>query len=182
MIFAIAGYLVLVDYGSAPGQPARAPQRWPASSSLPLAAGVPTLLMIIHPRCACTRASIAELARLMVPLDGRVRAFAVLALPGGATDEWRETDLWRSVARIPGITVFADEGAEEADRFGARTSGQVLLYDEAGALRFAGGITPGRSHQGDSDGRRRILDLVGAPAGSGVSAVYGCALHAGEDP
>ena len=65
----------------------------------------------------------------------------------------------------------------EARRFGVSTSGQTLLYDNAGALLFAGGITGARAHQGDNDGRRSIVALLNreTPARTATN-VFGCSL------
>jgi hypothetical protein len=70
-----------------------------------------------------------------------------------------------------------DVGGAEASRFGARTSGYVLLYDASGKLTFQGGITGSRGHAGENIGRRtlqRILDAEPGPMHE--HAVYGCAL------
>ena len=67
----------------------------------------------------------------------------------------------------------------ESGRFGAATSGQVLLYDPKGQLMFAGGLTPDRGHLGDSPGRQRILSLVKTGAADAKeSLVFGCPLGA----
>ena len=71
-----------------------------------------------------------------------------------------------------------DASGVEAARFGAGTSGAVLLYSSDGTLLFAGGITPARGHQGDSFGRQRLLALLdGAAADRRDAPVFGCALQ-----
>jgi hypothetical protein len=93
-----------------------------------------------------------------------------------------EREMLASAAAIPGVLVHADPGGSLAQRFGARTSGQTLLYSADGRLLFAGGITPLRAHEGDSTGRRRILELVRAGSTDRAeSAVYGCSLE-DEEP
>jgi hypothetical protein len=179
----VVGWLVVVSLGMglvvqhslAAGEPADAPLDWPRESTLELDAERPTLVLSVHPQCACTRATLAELARLMTRLSGAARVYVVMNLPEGVGDDWEQTDLWRSAARIEGATLIADRGGRETRRFGARTSGQVLLYGPDRALWFAGGITPTRAHEGDSIGRRRIVALVtGAAADRATSVVYGC--------
>jgi hypothetical protein len=59
------------------------PPLWPADSRIPRPGGLPTLVMLAHPRCACTRASLGELARLMSRLEGRVQATVVFLRPPG---------------------------------------------------------------------------------------------------
>jgi hypothetical protein len=78
------------------------------------------------------------------------------------------------------VTVLRDDGGVEAARFGAHTSGAVLLYDAGGKLAFNGGITLARGHAGDSPGAERIAALVsgGVPA-LAAAPVFGCALEEG---
>ena len=121
------------------------------------------LVMIAHPHCSCTRASISELARLMARID--VDARVLFSMPD-------QTDLWASADRIPGVSVGLAEG-----HFGAHTSGTVLLYSAEGDLQFAGGLTATRGHEGGSIGRDRILALVsGRPVEQDVSAIFGCSV------
>ena len=97
--------------------------------------------------------------------------------PTGVSDEWAQSDLWRTAASLPDVTVVRDDDGLEARRFGASTSGQTLLYDEAGVLLFAGGITGARSHRGDNDGRRAIVELLNRESSSRApTKVFGCAL------
>jgi hypothetical protein len=97
--------------------------------------------------------------------------------PRGFSSDWTHTDLWKSAQRIPRMaTIIDDEGADAA-RFGARTSGQVLIYDRSGHLAFRGGITPSRGHLGDNVGEERMIALLsGHTSDRAESAVYGCSL------
>jgi hypothetical protein len=56
-----------------------------------------------------------------------------------------------------------DEDGAEAARFGAATSGQVLVYGRDGALVFSGGITAARGHFGDNEGSKAIAHFVADP-------------------
>lgn len=182
----LGGWLVVVCFGMAwlfaysaePGTEANAPRHWPADTALQPARGLPTLVLVAHPRCSCTRASVAELSRLMTRLQGQVAGYVLFVKPPGTDDDWERTDLWASAARIEGVEVVSDVDGVEAARFGAATSGQVYLYTERGELVFEGGITPTRAHEGDSVGQQRIVELVTRGATDrGQSAVYGCELH-----
>src|SRR5262245_2672749 len=51
------GLLWLMAYDNTPGAGADAPDRWPASTALTRDPETPTLVMLAHPRCDCTRAS-----------------------------------------------------------------------------------------------------------------------------
>jgi len=169
------GFLALWIYKTRPGAEGGAvPRQWPAASRIHPSAGRPTLLFFSHPRCACTRASISELARLMSRFQDRLDARVLFA---ASSDDEMKTDLWSSVQRIPGVTAALDAGGAEARRFGVETSGAVILYDSAGKLAFHGGITPARGHEGDSFGRQRIAALLeGAPADRADAPVFGCTL------
>jgi len=171
------GAKALWTFQTTPGAAAVAQASWPEASRLPRDTHRATLVMMAHPHCACTRASVAELAVLMQRLRGRLSANVVFLRPAGTPAGWEETDTWRAARGIPGVAVWKDEGGAEAARFDARTSGQVLLYDRAGRLVFSGGITPIRGHLGDSAGQERIVSLVTTGrAGAATSRVFGCAL------
>jgi hypothetical protein len=171
------GMKILLDHEARQGTAATAPIRWPGGASVALDPKLPTLVMLAHPRCPCTRASIGELAIGMAKLQGRVAAHILFAVPTGAGEDWKRTDQWNSAARIPGVAVHADPGGREAARFGAKTSGQVVLYGTDGRLLFSGGITPGRGHMGDNVGLARVASLLRfGETDRASSAVFGCAL------
>jgi len=179
-LVAVAGGLaILWRYASTPaaaGVPA--PEQWPAASAVARAQDRATLLLFAHPRCACTRASVAELARLMARFHDRVDARVLFWTPAGTPRDWNATDLWTSAGRIPGVTVLRDEAGREASRFAVATSGGVVLYDARGRLLFRGGITAARGHEGDSFGQERIASLLTTGAADRADApVFGCALE-----
>ncbi len=178
--FAIGyGLYGLWAYEAAPSPAAAAPVRWPADSSLHHVAGRATLVVLAHPKCPCTRASIGELAELMARCKDRLTAYVLFIKPDGVAQEWEKTDLWRSAAAIPGVQVFCDQEGIEARRFGAASSGQTLLYDGYGRMVFAGGITAARGHYGDNHGVDAIVSLVnGASVDRHNTLVFGCPLFA----
>jgi hypothetical protein len=113
----------------------------------------------------------------MTRLRSQVSAYVLFFKPATVSEEWLQTDLWANAARIPGVKVLADEEAIEARRFGARTSGQTLLYDAAGHLLFNGGITAGRGHPGSNRGIDAIISLAsGKCATYSEHSVFGCSL------
>jgi hypothetical protein len=131
--------------------------------------------MLAHPRCPCTRSSLAELARLTARGDADV--WVLFLRPEGATAGWEKTGLWDTAAAIPGVQVLADADGTAARAFGAETSGHVLFYDATGALRFSGGITAARGHEGPSAGGDSILAALrgNAPA-QDHTPTFGCPL------
>lgn len=172
-----AGLAWLAAYDNAPGTPAHAPASWPPQSHLARDKAGPTLVLLAHPRCVCTRATLGELSELMARAREKPKAYVVFIKPAGTSSTFDDTDLWRIAQGIPGVTVVRDDDGQETERFGAETSGQALLYDASGRLIFGGGITGSRGHPGDNLGRASILALVNREAGSRpVTSVFGCPL------
>ena len=171
------GLGLLWDYENAPGLTASPPPYWPSDSHIRLAPDRATLIMLAHPHCPCSRASVGELARLMAQTQARVTAYVLFLKPADSPDDWEKTDLWQSAASIPGVEVVADDDGVEARRFHAMTSGQTLLYDAAGRLLFSGGITGSRGHSGDNAGRSAIVSRLNTgEADRAKTFVFGCPL------
>ena len=176
------GVGALWSYESTPGASATSPGLWPTASRIKHDARHATLVMLAHPHCPCTRASIGELARLMTQAQGRVTAYVLFVKPQGFSDEWVQTDLWASAEAIPGVTPVLDVGGAEAGLFHAETSGQTVLYDARGNLLFRGGITSARGHAGDNAGRTAVVSLLTSDeAGERDTPVFGCPLFARKE-
>jgi hypothetical protein len=172
-----AGLWFMWSYENSPGTAATPPARWPADSRIPRVSDSATLIMMAHPHCPCTRASVGELALLMARTQGRVIAYVLLLKPTGMPEDWEKTDLWNSAASIPGVQVLQDEDGIEAGRFHAATSGQTLVYDKEGRLLFSGGITSARGHSGDNAGRSAIVSLLlNGEAERTETLVFGCPI------
>lgn len=171
------GLWLLWSYAARPGLAANAPATWPEASQIQRAPGLPTLVMLAHPRCPCSRASIGELAVLMARCEGKVDAHVLFMKPQGVSRDWHETDLWRSCAAIPGARVICDEDGSEGRRFGAATSGQTLLYARDGRLLFNGGITGARGHAGDNAGLDGVVAHIRNESSEHRGGfVFGCPL------
>jgi hypothetical protein len=174
---ATTGFAMLTRYKNTPGEQDGAPVRWPASSRLEPATDRHTLVLFAHPHCPCTHASISELARLMSHYAGRTAVRVVIVRPEGVGKDWDDTELRRRAASVQGATVVLDEGGAEAALFQANVSGFTVLYDAGGELRFSGGITASRGHEGDSFGQRRVAALLsGETADRADAPVFGCSL------
>jgi hypothetical protein len=171
------GFVELSAYETSPDDLASPSGQWPSFSRIVLAGDRPTLVMGGHPRCPCTRASLAELARLMAHCPNQAAAHVLFLRPTSFPEGWEQTDLWNSAAAIPGVQAFRDDDGVEAGRFGLATSGHVLVYDPAGSLLFSGGITSQRGHEGDNVGRASIEALLtgGCPLAR-RAPVFGCSL------
>lgn len=175
--------LALWSYGAGPGEIGAPPASWPTASRLARHDRY-LLEMFVHPLCPCSRASLAELERLVAaagdhPLDVHV----VFIAPDGTDSSWHESALVKTARRIPGVNVHIDTNRGETKLFQVRTSGSSLLYDPAGTLVFDGGLTSARGHEGVSAGAQTILALLrGAPADVQSTSVYGCPLFESANP
>jgi hypothetical protein len=173
------GLYVVRAYDNAPGVSADAPARWPRGTRLVPASSGPTLVVLAHPMCPCTRATIDELAEALARSNGAAKTYVLFIRPAGFADGWEQSDLWRKAAGIPGVTPIRDEEGVEAARFGTATSGQTLLYNADGRLLFSGGITGSRGHAGDNEGRAGLVALLRREgSGPARTSVFGCPLFA----
>lgn len=177
------GIGALVRFDLRAGPATTPPATWPGESRLPRNRDGATLILFAHPRCPCTRASLAELHRILAKSDAHTAAIVVFIQPDGTSDEWvRKGALWESAATSAGVVCVADPGLREAAIFRARTSGQVVLYDGAGRRQYAGGITAARGHEGANAGEQAVTAcLAGHPAPATTAPVFGCPLHEREE-
>ena len=176
-IVAVAfGMRVLFQYENTPGRVGALSQEWPATQ-LERATDRPTLVMLAHPHCPCTAASIGELAQIMARFQGKAAAYVLLVKPKESGRDWEDTNLRRNAEAIPGVKVIFDPDSVEAGRFGAETSGHTLLFGADGHLLFSGGLTASRGHSGENAGKHAILNLLNhqTPALT-RTLVFGCPL------
>ncbi len=176
----VAGTMLLAKYSSSPGSAAGPPHSWPAIPGFPRQSSRPSLMMFIHPKCPCSRASINELARLTARCRDRMDLTALFVVPPGCPPDWHKSALWENANAIPGLRVIDDQGGSLASAFGITTSGHCLVYDAGEKLIFSGGITSGRGHEGDSLGQAIVTGIALHSAGnsSHECATYGCPLTA----
>lgn len=133
--------------------------------------------MFVHPNCACSRASLSELAVLAANCPGALSTDIVFADPPGLVRQIESNDLWQSAAEIPDSTLIRDRNGTIARKLGAQTSGQVFLYDADGTLRFSGGITAERAHAGSNAGRSAIEAILhNQKPIAQATPVFGCTL------
>jgi len=183
LVMASAGSAWMLHYQLTPAVGGSVAADWPAGSTLTRAADRPTLLMFAHPCCPCSRASVAELHRLAANASAPLAIQLIFFSPAGEDAAWVQTDLWSQAQRIPGSQCVADRGGCEHRLFGARTSGETLLFGPDGTLRFQGGLTPSRGEQGESAGHRSLAALL--QTGRVLqdrTPVFGCSLDADSSP
>lgn len=175
-----AGWAIATNYSQQPGEAGRALLQQPAG--IPSFTSEYQLVMFVHPHCPCSAASVRELARLMSESGESLQACVVFSRPTSKDDAWAQTSLWVEANRIPRVTTKIDAGGMLTEVCGAATSGTVQLYDASGHLRFQGGLTAARGHEGDNTGKAAVLAMVrGQHIQTTVTPVFGCALADAEN-
>lgn len=171
-----AAYQAMRRFESTPGAAAVAPVSWPVRSTIDRGRGEWTLVMLVHPHCACSRASVKELEAVLEKAPRSVQPYVLVYRPRGFAEGWERTDVYTSATRLRRARVIVDHEGREARLFGGFTSGQTFLYDGDGKLRFEGGITSLRGHAGLNSGRAGIIRIASTQSGAGTHPVFGCAI------
>jgi hypothetical protein len=171
------GAIAMLQYEQRPSVGAQAPDAWPTAATIERDQTRPTLVLFLHPKCPCSRATLAELERLIAVCEEPFALRMVFVTPEAGGEEWRRTALVRKAENIEPATVSFDAGGKQAALFGARTSGQALLYATDGQALFRGGLTPSRGHEGDNAGRSALSSLLNhRPTDCTKTVVFGCSL------
>jgi hypothetical protein len=136
------------------------------------------MVLALHPRCVCSRATLEELAVLLARVSTPPDVEILLYQPDTAADSWAQTHLAIRARSLPFVTVRADRKGRESERFGISASGHTVVYAPDGRLLFSGGITRARGHIGDNAGRDAIISLLSnrQPIVS-RTPVFGCSIQ-----
>lgn len=159
---------------------------WPKSSRVSRADNRSTLLFFIHPRCPCTRASVAELEKLLtgdVLREQQLPEVVVVAvIPSQASAEWRDSKTIQRAMQLPNAALFWDYGGKESKLFGAVASGTVMFFGADGRRTFAGGVTAMRGHEGNNVGSQRLHATLMQSQDRPLEVIptFGCRLWASE--
>lgn len=171
------GSVSLMAYGNRAGESAKVSATWPAESCVPPERGKATVLLFLHPRCPCSRATVRELEEALAPSSVPFCVRVVVFAPTGEPEQWPRTGLVRDAGELPGAEIFFDQDGKETERFGVRTSGHVLVYSSDGQLAFSGGVTPSRGHEGENAGMDAVRRFVrGQPLATRETVVFGCQI------
>jgi hypothetical protein len=179
---AAAGLGILASYATAAPPSAAAPRLWPAQSKIPREPGAVTLVAFLHPRCPCSEATLSELGRVLARTPPGCRITIAFYAPTSRPPEWGRTGLRERAESLAGVRVTDDTDAREAALFGAERSGHVMVFGPDGALRFAGGITASRGHEGDNQGEACVIAaLNGSSPAIDSTPTFGCQIAPGHE-
>lgn len=174
----LAGGLgVLSAYASNRGDAGVTPAVLPVQFGSSVASDEWTVALAAHPKCPCTRSSIAELKQA---LDGASEPYrlVVLAYEPPSVPGFANTAAFRALDRDDQTEVVIDTDGALAEQIGGITSGFVAVYDPDGNLRFAGGVTPTRAHTGPNTGAAAVRALLNNNEPPATDApVYGCPIR-----
>ena len=167
----LAGTASLIDFETAPGRPPLPPAVWPVNAKIKRAKDRNQIVVVAHPQCGCTQATLRELSDVSGP------ALSVLVFRPNPQSDWSKDRIGQLVQDIPGATAEWDDAGEGARLFGSSTSGSVLLYGPNGNLLFHGGITQSRGHAGANRGLSQLKLAIQTGQPSMLkSPVFGCSL------
>ena len=169
-----AAFQAIRTFETTPGRAAIARPTWPASSRVQRASDW-TLVMLIHPHCSCSRASVEEL-EAVIESAPKLRPTILVYRPSDFPRGWEQTVVVKAASHLQRTRVLIDDDGREARLFGGFTSGQTFLYDRDGKLRFSGGITSLRGHAGINRGRTGVIDLIRSRPARATHPVFGCAI------
>jgi hypothetical protein len=169
----------LTAYSFAPGGLATPPRLQAVALPRARDADSHLLVMAVHPKCPCSRASVGELGRLLARSRDRLECVVLVYRPHEQRGSWSDTDLVETTRLQPHTQIADDTDGQLARQLGMTTSGSVVLYSPQGEPEFWGGITMARGHAGDNIGSDAILAIVsGAEPARRTAPVFGCRIHA----
>ena len=137
-----------------------------------------SLVVYLHPGCACSKATLAELRRLLAKQNAPSLAVRLIFVEAKGYPTVKDSDLYKEAAMVPGATVEIDPNGMLAKATGALASGVTFLYDASGKVLFRGGLTAARGHEGGSRGQEAVLNILRfGPGAAPISTpVFGCSL------
>lgn len=131
------------------------------------------VVMVVHPECPCTGASVRALRKLLesasVPVKARLRIVAYGSSRGDIAKE-------KYAMALPNAEAAWISAEEAKTKYGALTSGHVVAFLNGNPV-FHGGLTSGRGVESVSESQLRLRDFLAGKAVDAVRPVFGCALN-----
>lgn len=174
-VFLMGGSYLIYRFETIPGEQVRRLSAWPDGSVISRPEHYPILVSFMHPRCACSEASLSALESIESRFGEELEIRIVFWLPEDPSSEWTDCDLVESARKKFGDRVYLDFQGIESDRFAANTSGESFLFNKEGRLLMQGGLTPRRS-TADADFAVMTIDLALQGKGVLFGHTYGCAF------
>src|SRR5688572_15289890 len=103
----LAGIQRIWAYEGTPGGQLSVLATWPDSSLMSVDRERTTVMMFVHPLCACTRASLIELREALDVMDPAPAVWIVLLSPVGIVEDSNE-HIAAIAQRIPEATIVTD--------------------------------------------------------------------------
>lgn len=174
------GLIYEFHYEVTPGAKAHPASSWPEQNSIKLSKSGFTLIMLAHPKCPCTRASLYELQHILEHSHSPVSSYVLFYRPAGVPKGWMRSSLYYKAKSMPRVRAVRDLNGVLASKFRGSVSGQTYLYNSRGELLFSGGITFSRGHEDDNPGEESVLALLaGQKPICRYSPVFGCSIQPG---
>lgn len=171
------GYTWLFRYSFVAGEASTAPGSVPHSLASSNSSSRWQVFLALHPRCPCSTATVRELAKILTRATDVSVVTVLMYKPSNEPDSWLEGRLLDECRRM-NCRVRSDPEGSYARVLGAVTSGDVVVYDASGKLRYHGGITGSRGHEGDNLGQQSVIDLLrGRNASRTSMPVFGCPIQ-----
>lgn len=135
-----------------------------------------TLTVALHPKCICSPATLTQIEWIVAAHPELDVQFLVFHSESHSA-EWHNTKLVQRARKLGG-QLLEDWDGQLAHEEGLPVSGATYLTDPAGKVRFRGGLTNGRGHEGLSIGTKSIETLlIGGETEVTVTPAYGCEVQ-----
>ena len=107
----LAETVALINFETKPGLPPTPPPVWPRQVKVTHVPNKNQIIVIAHPQCGCTQATLQQLAEVT---DAAV---SVLVYRPDSKSNWGKSPIWQQVRLIKGASVDWDDGGKTAPRF-----------------------------------------------------------------
>jgi len=173
----VIGYTWLFRYSFVAGEASTSPGSIPHVLASPGSSSRWQVFLALHPHCPCSLATVRELAKILTRAADVSVVTVLMYKPSNEPDGWLEGRLLDECRRM-NCRIRPDPEGGFAKALGTVTSGDVVVYDASGKLRYHGGITGSRGHEGDNLGQQAVIDILrGHNASRTAMPVFGCPIQ-----
>lgn len=152
------GMLAMVRFELQAGKAGTPPSYLPSVVAPPAERAAGTVIVFIHPECACSQATLTNLRDIASELPS-ARFVVEFESEGKSAHAILSSSNYRLAADIRSAEIEIDYGTK-AKVFHAQTSGETFVYSPAGELLYSGGITASRGEPGSNVGLDAIVDCL----------------------